>query len=164
MKAKLLLVEDDRSLGETLQERLQKEGYEVFWTVSAIFAKKLVKDEKPHLILLDVRLPDGDGFTLAEELKETKDCPPFLFLTAQAGAPERLRGFELGAEEFIPKPFHLKELLLRVKHVLESHKHSIEETIFFIRTMSWIFGDFRLGKDRKNSRFPKGTVPYSTFS
>lgn len=79
MRAKLLLVEDDRSLGETLQERLQKEGYEVLWTVSAVSAKKLVKDEKPHLILLDVRLPDGDGFTLAEELKENKDCPPFLF-------------------------------------------------------------------------------------
>ncbi|MGQ2810723.1 response regulator, partial [Leptospira interrogans] len=58
MRAKLLLVEDDRSLGETLQERLEKEGYEVLWTVSAVSAKKLVKDERPHLILLDVRLPD----------------------------------------------------------------------------------------------------------
>ncbi|EMJ96801.1 response regulator transcription factor [Leptospira alstonii] len=152
MKAKLLLVEDDRSLGETLQERLQKEGYEVLWTVSAISAKKLVKDEKPHLILLDVRLPDGDGFTLAEELKETKDCPPFLFLTAQAGAPERLRGFELGAEEFIPKPFHLKELLLRVRHVLESHKHSIEETRFFYKDYVLDFQGFRIKKG--NEEFP----------
>ncbi|TGK38380.1 DNA-binding response regulator [Leptospira gomenensis] len=144
MKAKLLLVEDDRSLGETLQERLQKEGYEVFWTVSAIAAKKLVKEEKPHLILLDVRLPDGDGFTLAEELKTNRDCPPFLFLTAQAGAPERLRGFELGAEEFIPKPFHLKELLLRVKHVLESHKHTLEESILRYKDYVLDFQGFQI--------------------
>ncbi|TGK10487.1 DNA-binding response regulator [Leptospira selangorensis] len=127
MKAKLLLVEDDRSLGETLKERLEKEGYEMVWTVSAQSAKVLAAESKPDLILLDVRLPDGDGFELAEELKSRKDCPPFLFLTAHSGAPERLRGFELGAEEFIPKPFHLKELLIRVKHVLESHKHSIKQ-------------------------------------
>lgn len=128
MKAKLLLVEDDRSLGETLKERLEKEGYEMVWTVSAQSARVLALESKPDLILLDVRLPDGDGFELAQELKTRKDCPPFLFLTAHSGAPERLRGFELGAEEFIPKPFHLKELLIRVKHVLESHKHSIKQT------------------------------------
>ena len=69
MKAKLLLVEDDRSLGETLKERLEKEGYEMVWTVSAQSAKVLAAESKPDLILLDVRLPDGDGFELAEELK-----------------------------------------------------------------------------------------------
>ncbi|EQA46606.1 response regulator receiver domain protein [Leptospira broomii serovar Hurstbridge str. 5399] len=128
MKAKLLLVEDDRSLGETLKERLEKEGYEMIWTVSAQSARALALESKPDLILLDVRLPDGDGFELAAELRTRKDCPPFLFLTAHSGAPERLRGFELGAEEFIPKPFHLKELLIRVRHVLESHKHSFKKT------------------------------------
>ncbi|MGQ2810722.1 response regulator transcription factor, partial [Leptospira interrogans] len=112
----------------------------------------LVKDERPHLILLDVRLPDGDGFALAEELKESKDCPPFLFLTAQAGAPERLRGFELGAEEFIPKPFHLKELLLRVKHVLESHKHSVEETRFIYKDFMLDFQGFQI--KRGGEEFP----------
>ncbi len=73
--------------------------------------------------MLDVRLPDGSGFSLAEELRARAESPPFLFLTAQADAPQRLQGFELGAEEFIPKPFHLRELLLRLEHVLDNHRH-----------------------------------------
>ena len=62
-------------------------------------------------------LPDGNGFELARELPSR----PFIFLTAQSDAESRLHGYELGAEEFIPKPFHLRELLLRVKHVLTNH-------------------------------------------
>ncbi|PJZ70748.1 DNA-binding response regulator [Leptospira perolatii] len=146
MKAKLLLVEDDRSLGETLKERLEKEGYEIVWTVSAQSAKVLASDSALDLILLDVRLPDGDGFELAQELKERKDCPPFLFLTAHSGAPERLRGFELGAEEFIPKPFHLKELLIRVKHVLESHKHQLKSSRFIYEGYTLDFFGYSIRK------------------
>ena len=74
-------------------------------------------------------MPDGDGFELAKEISKTANPPPFLFLTALAGAEERLKGFELGAEEFIPKPFHLKELLLRVKHVLQIHKREKIESV-----------------------------------
>ncbi|MCE9501158.1 MAG: response regulator transcription factor [Leptospira sp.] len=122
-RAKLLLVEDDLSLGETLKERLEKEGYISRWAKNIRTAKEEVKNFSPDLIILDVGLPDGSGFDLAAELSKQISHPPFLFLTALAGAPERLRGFELGAEEYIPKPFHLKELLLRVKHVLGAHRH-----------------------------------------
>ncbi|TGK09077.1 DNA-binding response regulator [Leptospira fletcheri] len=149
MREKLLLVEDDRSLGETLKERLEKEGYEIVWTVSVQSAKVLALEAKPDLVLLDVRLPDGDGFELAAELRSRKDCPPFLFLTAHSGAPERLRGFELGAEEFIPKPFHLKELLIRVRHVLESHKHSFREARYSYRGYLLDFSGYAI-------RSPKG--------
>lgn len=117
---KLLLVEDDLSLGATLLERLQKD-YEVAWAKSlaeawGVFSKTRDFD----LIILDVGLPDGNGFELAEKIKKISPAL-FIFLTAQADAESRLRGFELGAEEYIPKPFHLKELLIRVKHVLEAH-------------------------------------------
>lgn len=119
---KILLVEDDNSLGQTLQERLKKE-YEVHWAASVREAWSHFSTHRDFdLILLDVGLPDGNGFELAQKIKE-QSAALFLFLTAQADAESRLRGFELGAEEFIPKPFHLKELLLRVKHVLEAHAH-----------------------------------------
>ena len=121
--AKLLLVEDDTSLATTLKERLSKEGYSICWANSLAKARAELKTTNPNLIILDVGLPDGSGFDLAKELHEKNANIPFLFLTALAGAPERLKGFELGAEEFIPKPFHLKELLLRVKHVLDAHRH-----------------------------------------
>jgi DNA-binding response OmpR family regulator len=120
---RILLVEDDKSLGATLQERLLKEGYDVVWKTNKKDSLEEHKKNPFDLFILDVGLPDGNGFELAEELR-SKDSRPFLFLTAQGDAESRLRGYELGAEEFIPKPFHLRELLLRVKHVLENHAPS----------------------------------------
>lgn len=117
---KILLVEDDISLGETLTERLKRD-YEVSWAKSLSEAWSLFLHNKDYdLAILDVGLPDGSGFELAAKLKQTAPLL-FLFLTAQADAESRLQGFELGAEEYIPKPFHLKELLIRVKHVLDAH-------------------------------------------
>lgn len=117
---KLLLVEDDPSLGNTLLERLQKD-YEVSWAQNLAEAWTTFSRSRDFdLVILDVGLPDGNGFELAEKIKKISPAL-FIFLTAQADAESRLRGFELGAEEYIPKPFHLKELLIRVKHVLEAH-------------------------------------------
>jgi DNA-binding response OmpR family regulator len=117
---RILLVEDDRSLGATLRERLVKEGYEVVWKTSKVDALGEPRNAPFDLYILDVGLPDGNGFDLAEELR-ARHARPFVFLTAQGDAESRLRGYELGAEEYIPKPFHLRELLLRVRHVLENH-------------------------------------------
>lgn len=117
---KILLVEDDVSLGLTLNERLQKD-YEVFWAKSFAQAWEFFSTRNFDLVILDVGLPDGNGFDLSLKIKQLSQKTLFIFLTAQADAESRLRGFELGAEEFIPKPFHLKELLLRVQHVLDAH-------------------------------------------
>lgn len=117
---KILLVEDDVSLGETLKERLALD-YQVQWESTFRGAWEWIAHHRDtDLIVYDVGLPDGDGFELAKKIKGICGAS-FLFLTAQAGAEQRLRGFEIGADEFIPKPFHLKELLLRVKHVLDAH-------------------------------------------
>ena len=116
----LLLVEDDTSLGQTLQERLERNAYKVSWAKTLGEARRKIKEERFELIILDVGLPDGSGFEFAREVKKTR-IAPFIFMTALASAPQRLEGFEIGAEEFIPKPFHLKEVILRIKHVLETH-------------------------------------------
>ncbi len=117
---KLLLVEDDTLLGETLNERLAKEGYDVHWVQSQTEGEQAFVSQMFDLVLLDVGLPDGSGFDLARRIRASKDLP-IIFMTAMNTAEHRLEGYEIGAEEFIPKPFHLKELLLRVKHVLENH-------------------------------------------
>lgn len=137
---KILLVEDDVSLGETLKERLSKE-YHVFWAQSVQTAKETLGTESNlDLVILDLGLPDGTGFDVAEYIRTQNLRPLFIFLTAQAGAEARLKGFELGAEEFIPKPFHLKELLIRVKHVLDLHASQaeilVEGTVINFTTMS----------------------------
>ena len=130
-KIKILIVEDDLTLGETLKERLEKEGYSIEWAMNLHQARLSLTNFIPHLLLLDLRLPDGSGFRLAEELNKQIDPPLFLFLTAQAGAPERLKGFELGAEEFIPKPFHLKELILRLKSVLRKNNLNLNNKLSY---------------------------------
>ena len=124
---RILLVEDDEGLGATLQERLSKEGYFVHWSKTIHSAEQEVESHPFHLALLDVGLPDGSGFDLAKKINKEKSWP-VVFMTAQSDAENRLHGYELGAEEFIPKPFHLKELLMRVRHVLEKHTpiHSYE--------------------------------------
>ena len=123
---KILLVEDDTSLGKTLRERLS-EDFAVQWAQSKKEALAILDSQHFDLVILDIGLPDGTGFEIAEVLQQRKENVNFIFLTAQGDAESRLHGYELGAEEFIPKPFHLKELLLRVEHVM--HKHALEKVI-----------------------------------
>lgn len=117
---RLLLVEDDETLGETLTERLCREGYDVKWVATQKDAEAEFARAEFSLIVLDVGLPDGSGFDFARFVKASKPTP-FLFITAMNTAEYRLEGYEIGAEEFVPKPFHLKELLIRIRHVLETH-------------------------------------------
>lgn len=123
---RLLLVEDDRSLGATLHERLLRETYDVAWVETKQRALKKLDEGLWDLVILDIGLPDGSGFELARHIKETTPVP-IMFMTALSTAEHRLEGFEIGAEEFVPKPFHLRELLLRVKHVLDRYpvRHQI---------------------------------------
>lgn len=124
---RLLLVEDDLSLGATLKEGLEGRGFQVEWTKSKAETRTLLQtpasaDRSFAIALLDVGLPDGSGFELASEIRKSQAFP-FLFMTAMNSAENRLTGYELGAEEFIPKPFHFRELILRIDHVLKSHLH-----------------------------------------
>ncbi len=153
-KIKILLVEDEKSLGITLQERLNAEGYKTVWANTVKETKQIWENHKFDLIILDVGLPDGDGFELAKMISKSQNPPPFLFLTAVAGAQERLKGFELGAEEFIPKPFHLKELLLRVKHVLEIHKREEEKEISDIVQL----GNYKILFHSYEVQYPNGKL------
>jgi two-component system phosphate regulon response regulator PhoB len=115
--ARVLLVEDDRSLGQTLEERLIKEGLEVKWVDTFAGGKAEAAAGPWDLAIVDVMLPDGSGFDLAPEIRK-RSTTPIMFMTALNSAESRLTGFELGADEYLPKPFHLKEFMLRVRHVL----------------------------------------------
>jgi DNA-binding response OmpR family regulator len=116
--SRVLLVEDDRSLGRTLAERLAKDGIDVEW-VETLASGKAAAHQRWDLAIVDVMLPDGSGFDLAPEIRR-RSLTPIMFMTALNSAESRLRGFELGADEYLPKPFHLKEFMLRVRHVLQT--------------------------------------------
>jgi len=115
--SRVLLVEDDGSLGQTLAERLAKEGLIVTWTRTLDDARRAFDGGPWALAIVDVKLPDGSGFDFARELRR-RSAVPIMFMTALNSAGNRLEGFEIGADEYLPKPFHLKEFLLRVRHVL----------------------------------------------
>lgn len=117
--ARILVVEDERNLAETLAERLSASGYTVDRADSVAHALEAVQHHVPDLVLLDVGLPDGDGFTLARELRTRVPSAAIVFLTAQANPEDRVRGLELGADDYVPKPFNFRELLLRVQNCLK---------------------------------------------
>ncbi|HMO02226.1 MAG TPA: response regulator transcription factor [Oligoflexia bacterium] len=117
---RILIVEDDSSLGLTLVEVLEKEGYTADLAQSLADAYLKLKEDRCELAIVDINLPDGSGISLAETLVAEKKQVPIIILTALDTAERRLQGFELGIEDFIPKPFHLKEFLLRVQKVLSS--------------------------------------------
>jgi DNA-binding response OmpR family regulator len=119
--ARVLLIEDDPSLGRTLHERLLKEKLEVTWVQTVADAETALAAHRWDLAVVDVKLPDGSGFGLARHIKRTS-LTPVMFMTALNSAENRLEGFEIGADEYLPKPFHLKEFILRVRHVLATQR------------------------------------------
>ncbi|MEO8483533.1 MAG: response regulator transcription factor [Acidobacteriota bacterium] len=121
MMSRVLLIEDDASLGRTLDERLRKEKLDVTWVQTIADAERALRDGRWDLAIVDVKLPDGTGFGLARLIKRSS-LTPVMFMTALNSAENRLEGFEIGADEYLPKPFHLKEFILRVRHVLATQR------------------------------------------
>ncbi len=114
---KLLIVDDEETILETLELKLRKEGYTVFTATSAEGGMRLFKQVRPDLCLLDVMLPNRSGFDLCRAIRKDSTTP-IIFLTARASEQDRIAGLELGADDYIPKPFNLSEVAARVKAVL----------------------------------------------
>lgn len=117
--SRILLVEDEKNVGSTLEERLRKEGFEVVWATTGEEAFFQSSHRIFDLALMDVGLPDGSGFEVASYLRKKQPGTAIIFLTAFGTAEDRIRGLELGAEDYVVKPFHLKELILRVRNGLK---------------------------------------------
>ena len=114
---RILLVEDDRGIVTNLTEFLSKEGYEVKSASGQKDALQFVKNEKFDLVLLDISLSDGNGFSLCKAIKSDYNIP-VIFLTASGDEYSTVTGFELGADDYIAKPFRPRELVSRIKNIL----------------------------------------------
>jgi two-component system response regulator VicR len=119
MDTPLLLVEDDTNVARTLAERLGGEGFAVTHAGSVAAAKAAIAQQRFHAAILDVGLPDGNGFDVARHLREASPQTAMLFLTAYGTPEDRIHGLELGADDYMTKPFAFRELLLRVQNVLK---------------------------------------------
>ncbi len=120
MKAKILIVEDEKNLGDTLTEYLSSIGYECKKAEDTKSAKAVFKELSPSIVLMDIGLPDGSGLELAKEFRKIRKDFVLLFLSAQNDPEIRVKGLEIGAEDYITKPFALKELTLRLERILKS--------------------------------------------
>ncbi|MGK5082258.1 response regulator transcription factor [Bdellovibrionota bacterium FG-1] len=120
---RLLVVEDEINVGATLVERLKKETFDVTWAKTAEEALFEVRGRHFDLALMDVGLPDGSGFDVAAELRKLHPTTAIIFITAFGSAEDKIRGLELGAEDYVVKPFHLRELLLRVQNGLKRARY-----------------------------------------
>ena len=129
--AKIFVVEDNQGLSEAITSYLSIEGHNVilFEKIGGVVDAALMA--VPDLIILDVMLPDGNGFTVARDIKKKLDIP-IMFLTARSSELDRITGFEIGADDYVVKPFSMRELVLRVRSLLLRTHSTVtdsEETI-----------------------------------
>jgi two-component system alkaline phosphatase synthesis response regulator PhoP len=119
MAYNILLLEDELNVGSTLQDRLGLEGFSLRWAKTVQEAKNILNAESFQLALLDVNLPDGSGFDIAKLIRDHYPRTAVVFLTAAGTPNDRIHGLELGAEDYVVKPFNFKELALRIQNVLK---------------------------------------------
>ncbi len=129
---KILVVDDDRHINELLRLYLEKEGFIVASTYDGIDALKKFEDHKPDLILLDIMLPGMDGWQVCREIRK-KSEKPVIMITAKGETFDKVLGLELGADDYIVKPFDAKEVVARIKAVLRRYSGTEKEEVKEVR-------------------------------
>ncbi len=111
----ILLIEDDPGIAGSLRTALTREGYRVHWVANGKDGVTYAREHAPHLIILDVRLPDGSGFDFCRQMRQMGLRQPVIILTVQAEETDKVLGLEMGADDYLTKPFSLRELFSRVR-------------------------------------------------
>lgn len=152
-KTRVLVVEDDRTLLETLEYNLTAEGYQVLTATDGLAALETARKEKPDLVVLDVMLPRLDGFEVCRVLRRETSIP-ILMLTARAGETDRVVGIEVGADDYLTKPFSMRELLARVKALLRRvrlDREALSKEGQAPAVNRLVFGDLTIDLDRREA-------------
>lgn len=130
IKPRLLLLEDDPNLSESVSEYLEDHGFDVVCVYDAAEAEDALFEHKFDLLLLDVNVPGGDGFSLLKDSRSGGNATPAIFITSLNAMNDVEKGFESGGDDYLRKPFELKELLLRVRTILKRNFfHNPTETV-----------------------------------
>ncbi|MBC2670273.1 response regulator [Novosphingobium piscinae] len=123
---RLLLVDDEAALREPLSDYLVRQGFAVQQAVSAAEAREILRRETPDLVLLDIMMPGEDGLSLCRHLVEARQLPT-IFLTARGEATDRIVGLEIGADDYVVKPFEPRELVARIRSVLRRAQRAAQD-------------------------------------
>ena len=157
MSNKILFVEDEEDLTLIVADTLRGQGYEVVTAVDGEDGLEKFKTEGADIVVADVMMPKMDGFTMAKEIRKLSPTVPLLFLTAKSTIDDVEQGFEIGANDYLKKPFELRELIVRIKALLRRYGDSRTEDIRFaigaytfnVTTQTLSFGD----KEKELSHF-----------
>ena len=160
--ANILVVDDDPRLRDLLRRYLTEQGFHVFAAEDAVSMDRLRAVERLDLIVLDVMMPGEDGMSICRRLRQASDQTPIIMLTAKTEDMDRIRGLEIGADDYVAKPFNPRELLARVNAVLRRHKKiehpagpSHESEIFQ-------FGPYTLNLSKRTLQKNQSDVPVTT--
>lgn len=148
MTHRILLVEDDPNLGQILQEYLDVKGFEAVLCRDGEAGLKMFRRERFDLCIFDVMMPKLDGYTLAEEVRLLNADVPIIFLTAKSQKEDTIRGFRVGADDYMTKPFSMEELLMRLRAILKrtqkSQAEAEKQEVFAIGAFTFEPGSQRL--------------------
>src|SRR6185436_19720865 len=120
MAIKVFYVEDELFLGKIVKESLESRGFEVIMEADGAKATALFKKSQPDICVLDIMLPNKDGFTIADEIREINEEVPIIFLTAKTQTEDVVKGFTIGGNDYIRKPFSMEELIVRIHNLLRN--------------------------------------------
>ncbi|MBM7555671.1 response regulator [Halanaerobacter jeridensis] len=157
----ILIIDDDVLLLEMLERVLREYGYEILITSEAEEGLKILEEEKIDLILLDVILPETNGFTLFKKIREFDFNEPIIFLSGRNDVDDKVKGLELGADDYITKPFDMKELKARVERVLEKHNNFKNRIIKDQLTDAYTKNYFHERAEEEKERFSRGDKRFS---
>ena len=121
-KTKILLAEDESALGTIIKESLETRGFEVVFCADGVQALELYRKQRPEVMVLDVMMPKKDGFTLAEEIRESDRDTPIIFLTSKSRPEDVVEGFGHGGNDYLKKPFSMEELIVRINGLLDRRR------------------------------------------
>jgi DNA-binding response OmpR family regulator len=158
---KVLIAEDDRDFGNILAQYVTISGFEVILGRDGAEAWELFKSGKPDLCVLDVMMPEMDGFTLAEKIKESDPDVPLIFLTARSMKEDIVRGLKIGADDYITKPFDPEVLILRINNILKrayssaTDEYKISNTVLRFNTLELISGSGKIKLTLKEAQLLK---------
>jgi DNA-binding response OmpR family regulator len=142
MEEKILIIEDEKEISNIIKKYLEKEDFKVFTAENGFSGLKIFNSEAPHLVILDVMMPGIDGFTVLKEIRKSSQVP-VIMLTARTEEVDRLKGFDVGADDYVSKPFSSREIVRRVKAILK-RTYLDKKNINIIK-----YGIFTLDLDKK---------------
>jgi two-component system alkaline phosphatase synthesis response regulator PhoP len=142
----ILLIEDNPGFAEGLRQNLEFDGYRVSVAIDVASSSRAIEVDPPDLVILDLMLPDGNGYDVLRTIRERDSVTPVLLLTALSEEAHKVRGFRLGADDYVTKPFGLLELLARIESLL---RRSASGSFAVVRLPPVRFGDVQVDRDHR---------------